>query len=57
MISWLIAFSAIAVLGAFLATIGAFVPEPDLLLVLLATVLFAVVDFLRDFRKGDTNGK
>jgi len=57
MIDWLIAFVALGVLAAFVGTIGAFVPEPDLLIVLAAIVVFAAIDFLRDLRKGNSNGK
>lgn len=57
MIDWLIAFGAIALLAAFLGVIGIFVPEPDLLIVLAAIVVFAAIDFLRDLTKNKHNGK
>lgn len=57
MSDWIIAFLAVGTLAAFLGIIAVFVPVPDLMIVLVAVVVFAAIDFLRDLRNGSTNGK
>ncbi|MCL5777411.1 hypothetical protein M1105_10470 [Limibaculum sp. FT325] len=57
MSDWIIAFLAVGTLAAFLGIIAVFVPVPDLMIVLVAVVVFAAIDFLRDLRNGTTNGK
>jgi len=57
MSDWIIAFLAVGTLAAFLGIVAVFVPEPDLVIVLAAIVVFAAIDFLRDLRNGSTNGK
>lgn len=48
MIDTILAIMALAGFAGFLAVIGAFVPEPALIIVMVISFLMAAYDFLRD---------